>query len=157
MGGVTKTSFRRVYAAEWDRERNIYSFMRQRCLNPKRKDYPHYGGRDIRICDRWLASVQNFLDDMGHAPPGLELERINNDGNYEPANCRWASRAEQRLNTRRSRRLTHNGKTMCAVEWAAAIGIGISTIKGRIRKGWSDERIITTPVGRQGSKTEGMQ
>ena len=75
--------------------------MRQRCLNPKTHQFKDWGGRGITVCDRWLHSFENFLADMGECPPKLTLDRIDNDGNYEPNNCRWTTMREQRLNQRR--------------------------------------------------------
>ena len=73
--------------------------MRQRCRDPKSRWFKNYGGRGVSVCERWLNSFSAFLADMGEPPPGLTLDRWpNNDGNYEPGNCRWATRAEQRAN-----------------------------------------------------------
>lgn len=78
-----------------------WSNMKQRCLNPKRNSYKYYGGRGIKVCDRWLHSFENFLADMGECPPGLTIDRIENDGNYEKGNCRWATIITQITNRRK--------------------------------------------------------
>ena len=77
----------------------VWSNMLARCSNPKRPDYKNYGGRGILVCDQWKIFA-NFLADMGQKPEGLTLDRIDNDGNYEPNNCRWATVSEQRRNQR---------------------------------------------------------
>ena len=82
------------------REYNAYKGMKERCSNPGHKAWKNYGGRGVAICERWALSFENFLSDMGRCPPKLTLDRKNNDGNYEPDNCRWATAREQRMNQR---------------------------------------------------------
>lgn len=84
------------------REFRTWDAMRQRCLNPKDQKYKDYGGRGIKICQRWLDSFENFLADMGPKPKGLSIDRRDNDGNYTPKNCRWATPLQQRHNQRRT-------------------------------------------------------
>lgn len=80
----------------------IWQGMKQRCFETTSVSYKHYGGRGITICDHWM-KFENFLEDMGERPPGLSIDRINNNGNYEPGNCRWATQSQQMRNTRRSK------------------------------------------------------
>lgn len=81
-----------------------WATMKQRCSNPRNKKYPLYGERGIKVCDRWMNSFPNFLEDMGESPEGASLNRINNDGDYEPGNCEWSSISEQNKNRRRYKR-----------------------------------------------------
>ena len=113
---------------------------------PQNPSYKNYGGRGITVCERWLCSLENFILDMGPCPPGLSLDRIDNDGNYEPLNCRWATRAEQNSNSRHNRRITFQGKTQTLVEWCRKLGFVYSTVNARLnRYGWSEDRIFSAP------------
>lgn len=116
--------------------------MRDRCGNPNAPRYKDYGGRGITVCERW-ATFENFIADMGQRPEGMSIDRIDNDGNYEPSNCRWATLIEQARNKRNNRHLTLNGRTQCVAEWAEELGIKKSTIYGRLGKGWSAERVLS--------------
>jgi hypothetical protein len=128
--------------------------MRQRCLNALHRAYPSYGGRGITICRRWLDSFEAFLKDMGERPDNRSLDRIDNDGNYKPDNCRWATCSEQQRNTRANRLLTHNGMTKCVSEWAENTGIHRATIRGRLRIGWTVTDALTTPPGTRRRRCE---
>lgn len=120
--------------------------MRYRCLNKNHPRYSNYGGRGIFVCERWKDSFVNFLADMGERPSkNHSIDRIDTNGNYEPSNCRWATRSEQNSNTRVNIYLTFNGKTQCISAWAKETKIHKDTIRFRVVKaGWSTEKALTT-------------
>lgn len=127
-----------------------WSAMINRCTNKSDIGYRRYGGRGIAVCDRWLNSFSNFLSDMGEKPEGLSLDRINNDGDYEPANCRWADSKTQSRNRAGLRSITYDGETKLVSEWAEEIGIRNRTLKSRLDAGWSVERALGQPLQNQG-------
>jgi hypothetical protein len=122
----------------------IWSNMKRRCLDPSNNRYDRYGGRGIKVCERWLHSFENFLEDMGEPLPGHSLDRTDNDGDYSPENCRWVCRSDQMKNRRNAVLITHNGKTQNLVDWAKETGLKEDTISARIyRHGWSVEDALT--------------
>lgn len=120
--------------------------MKQRCLNPSDPSYGRYGGRGIKVCGQWANSFDQFLCDMGERPAGMTLDRIENDGDYEPSNCRWANLKTQQRNRRCMPTLTVNGETKTYPEWFEQTGIRPAVIAWRLAKQWPPERIITEPV-----------
>lgn len=130
-------------------EYSAWQSMIARCNNPNAKNYKDYGGRGIRVCQRWLGEhgFQNFLNDMGRRPSnGLSLDREKNDLGYSPDNCRWANSKQQGRNKRNSRVLTVGAQSAPLSEWAERTGIGKTTIRERLRRGWSVKRALFTAV-----------
>lgn len=128
----------------------VWLAMKNRCYNEKVEGYDRYGGRGIKVCGRWLggSGFQNFMSDMGERPDGMTIERIDNDKDYSPDNCRWATMKEQCRNKRSNRWLEHNGEKRLISEWASHIGIGLSTLVGRLERGWSIKRALETPTNK---------
>jgi len=124
--------------------------MRNRCLSPANKQYPNYGARGIKVCKRW-DSYPNFLLDMGRRPsPNHSIDRIDNDGNYEPSNCRWATKKEQVDNRRVARWFIVNNKKITRLDLAKSLNMNPTTLDERLKKGWSMDRILNTPVRPKG-------
>lgn len=119
--------------------------MKQRCTNPTNRRFNRYGGRGIVVCPQWMNSFPRFLADMGPRPLSTSLDRIDNDGNYSPDNCRWAANILQSRNTSRNRFFTLNGETLCLADWSKRTGIAHATLHHRL-KIWSVERALTEPV-----------
>lgn len=134
-----------THGMSYTSEYRIWTRMKQRCYSDT-TGAKNYRDRGIKVCDRWLESFENFYEDMGSRPsPKHSIDRIDNDGDYCPENCRWATRTEQQNNTSKNVRLTLNGETKTMTEWARVLGISPQTIRARNRKGWSDEKVLTTP------------
>lgn len=120
-----------------------WSKMINRCHNPRNEMFHLYGGRGIEVCQRWRQSFKNFLDDMGDRPKGKTIDRYpNNDGNYEPGNCRWATPQEQMDNSRRSKMLTYEGISLSIRGWAKKLGVTHTGIRYRLNLGWSIGQIV---------------
>ena len=124
----------------------VWAMMIQRCENPDNKDYERYGGRGIRVCPRWQESYAQFRADMGDCPARHSLDRIDNDGDYAPENCRWSNGNQQARNRRSNHVLEYAGKRQCLTVWAREIGIDHRTICTRLKRGWSVEKALSTPL-----------
>lgn len=135
-------------------EHKVWVKMRSRCNNPNSKDYRHYGARGIKVCERWRF-FKHFLADVGRRPPGAyTLDRINNDGWYEPGNCRWATKQQQQRNTRNNRLVSFRGESKPMIVWAEQFALPYEVVRNRLRIGWTAEKALTTPyLGRHYPRT----
>ncbi len=135
----------------------IWHAMKARCCNNNSSNYEYYGGRGVTVCDRWLDpknGFANFLADMGLRPEGAySIERKEVNGNYYPGNCCWATVEQQARNKRDNHNIIHKGKTQCLTAWAEEVGMNYYTLKTRIRRGWSADRALTTPVKKIAGQT----
>ena len=137
----------------------IYRGMINRCYDPKDRNFKNYGYRGIGVCDRWRLSFEAFCADMGERPEPQHLysiERIDNNGNYSPDNCKWATKAEQALNKRSNLRLTFNGQTLTLSQWTKLLNFKASTLHNRLKLGWSIERALTTPLAYYQKPTDSL-
>lgn len=127
-------------------EYQSWSDMIKRCTNPNAAGWKHYGGRGIKVCERWK-SFQNFLDDLGQKPTSKHtIDRYPNvNGDYEPSNTRWATKKEQGRNKRDNRLITVEGVTRCVSEWNEVMKLPYGTINNRLFYGWEEQESVTTP------------
>lgn len=123
--------------------------MLQRCLNPHAPDYARYGGRGIKVHAKWITSFDTFLADMGLRPEGATLDRIDNNGDYQPGNCQWSTASRQARNRRSTPMLTWQGATLSHADWAERTGIPSKVIGWRLSRNWPPEKALTTPVARR--------
>lgn len=124
--------------------------IKSRCLNKNSAAFQNYGARGISISDNWINSFDAFYADMGDCPQGNSIDRIDNDGNYEKSNCRWATRHEQSRNTSRNIMITFKGATLPLVDWASKLNIPYYRLRNRIKVlGWPVDRAFseTTTIG----------
>lgn len=121
----------------------VWAGMIARCENPSHRSYADYGGRGIRVCAKWRESFPAFLTDMGKRPGSrYSVERIDNDGNYEPENCRWATDIEQANHRRGNRIIEHDGESLTLAEWSRKLGISYGVIQSRLDRGWPASRAL---------------
>jgi len=123
---------------------SVWNNMMARCYSPKYVKFQNYGGRGITVCERWH-SIANFVEDMGERPPGTTLDRIDNDGNYRPDNCRWADRVTQNNNRRGNLKIVVGDKLMSTREIVTQYGIPYYVLTDRLRDGWTGDRIASVP------------
>ena len=124
--------------------------IKRRCIDPRRKEYARYGGRGILLAPEWLDSFQSFYDHIGPRPSDQHsVDRIDNEGHYEPGNVRWATRTEQANNQRSNRTITHDGETLTYAQWARRLGLSPGAIRRRLDLGWSNEETVTKPRRKQ--------
>lgn len=135
---------RTKHGLKWSAEYRIWTHIKSRCYNEKVPAYKHYGGRGISMCDRWRASFENFLADMGPRPTSdHSIDRFpDKDGNYEPGNCRWATEVEQQNNRRNNRKITIGGQTKNMCQWADENGLRREAVYKRLKRGKVEESII---------------
>jgi len=127
-------------------EYKTWKSMKYRCYGMNNKQYKDYGGRGIKVCDRWLNDFPAFLEDMGKRPSrSHSLDRINTNKDYSPDNCRWATHRMQANNTRRTNTIMVDGRKMTLMEIARRTRIHPETLRNRIKKGWDYENIIRDP------------
>lgn len=127
-------------------EYRTWSGILSRCLNKSNPGYKRYGGRGIIVCERWMDSFSNFLLDMGRKPIGCSIDRIDNDGNYEPSNCRWSNSKEQSNNTSANHIIEFNGTKKTIQQWAEYYGMNHYTLRRRIRENWPIEKCFAEPI-----------
>ena len=125
---------------------NIWGGIIERCCNPSYRDYDHYGGRGITVCERWK-QFEYFLADMGDPLTNKhQIDRINNNKGYFLANCRWTTATINNRNKRNNRLLNLHGKIQCVTVWSEEVNLSIQTIMWRVNNGWSIEKSLTTPI-----------
>lgn len=141
-------------AGKYSPEYSVWVNMRARCNNPKNTRFKTYGARGIKVCPRWEEDFLNFLSDVGRRPtPDHSIDRIDNNGNYEPGNVKWSTRKEQCRNRSTSRLITFAGETKTLADWAEQTGLGMKLLHNRLSNGWSVRRALTEAPNGQARKS----
>lgn len=135
----------KTHGKSYTKLHRVWCAIIQRCTNPNCKAYKNYGARGITICERWRNSFEAFAEDMGPGKKGWTIERVVNDGNYEPGNCVWATRVRQARNKRDNRIITVNGKTDCLAALCEFFKSDYRRVYMRLRLGWPPERAFFDP------------
>lgn len=145
--GCTRYDHVRTHGMKDSPEYISWSAMRSRCYRTTDKSYDRYGGRGIRVCDEWRDSFEAFIADMGLKPsPDMSIDRIDNDGDYDPSNCRWATHVEQNHNRSNNSWLVIDGVRGLACDWSKVSGICEATINRRALRGWDARRAVYQPA-----------
>lgn len=151
--GCMRVQWARTHGLSRTPEYAVWDQMRRRCARPTHPEYPNYGGRGIRVCNRWLR-FENFYADMGPKPVGASLDRIDNDGHYEPGNCRWTTAVVQANNTRRNRVIEYGGERLTVAQWARRLRLNPSTLRQRLQAGRPLE-VVMSPTLYKGRRFDG--
>jgi len=146
-GILSSTTHGMSYSPEY----RSWASMKTRCYNKNHMHFKYYGGKGIRVCDKWMHSFAAFYADMGDKPASKHsIGRINNHGDYTPSNCRWETHTEQGENTRVNRFIEHNGEKMIVSQWAKKYNLPHGVLWNRVfYLGWATEEALTTPVNKR--------
>jgi len=134
----------RVSASDYRRAKSSWHNMIVRCTNPKTRSYRDYGARGITVCDEW-SSFSKFFEDMGPPPAGYQLDRLDNDGNYQKSNCRWATPRQQASNRRTSKMINYSGERRCLGEWCHLFQVNYNRAYNRMQKSTDPAYILFGP------------
>lgn len=143
-----RTTHGQTKQGKFSREYTSWAGAKKRCTNPKDRNYRHYGGRGIRMCDRWSKDFAAFFADMGPCPEGMEIDRVDVNGDYKPCNCRWATLSQQALNKRNTKYVEmFDGAKRPLMEVCREMGVDYFVVYSRLKNGWTLGRAIAAPLG----------
>jgi len=153
---VTTHGLSRMADGKKTPEFEVWRGIRRRCCDPSQIGFARYGGRGIKICDRWQNDYAAFLNDMGKRPSAKHsIERIDNDGDYSPENCRWATSTEQAQNRRSTRLFEFSGQAKCISQWAREFGLNKTTLRRRLDRGVPMPQALSQPCASPVQRDDG--